>query len=429
MAETLVLAELTIDSQGVVSGVAVAGGALDGLGRKTETVAKQAAATAGPFDLLTKRMFNLKTAAVALIGSFSLAGVLLGLKSLVAEIIAGDAAFASFKKSAAGVTAEFGALARETFNVSGGLQGVTSWLDRVQASMRALRQAEEEHPAAASGVRQGIIGAVLFGIPGVGGLVHGLEQVGTALDQLTKRQQFQIKQEREAFDPKRVDEWEAAVKKALAALPGPEGLTSDMSQSAFRLIDGEFIQKAERLPDIFNEIVQPLEEAAVFTDQTTAGWEATEDAMARIEESDLPDVFFEVSESAQLAASAIVAIGQSITQHIVQGGLTFKAVFADMLMAMVPVLLGLAAIHLLEWDFTGAALAFAAAIAAAAAAKALGAGATRDYTGGAAGPAMAAAAPTTNLQVNFAGPTFGFNESTFARYITDLQRRGERGGG
>lgn len=404
-----VIADIDFGTSGTVS--------LGNLGQGLKGLESQTVRTANVF---TQRMFSMRMAATALIGSFSLAGVILGLKSFVIEIIKADAAFSAFSKSAEGLTFQFGALVRETFNVRGGLESLTGEMDRFTGLMRLASE------MGVTEAGQGIIGKILFGAPGVGPILTGLKAVKGVFDQMTEGLKQEVEAEREAFDPKRVDQWEAAVRKAIAELPGPEGLKFDMSHSAFRLIGGP--EKAERLPDVFNEILDPLREAAELTDQTTAGWEATEDAMARIEESNLPDIFHETSVQAQLAASAIVAIGESITQRIIQGGLTFKAVFADMLMAMVPVLLGLAAIHLLEWDFAGAAYAFAAAIAAAAAAKALGAGAQRSY-GGQAATAPSGGGTTTNLQVSFAGPTFGFNEGMFARYLMDLQRRGERGGG
>lgn len=422
MAETLVLAELSIDSSGVVSGVAVAGGSLDALGNKTRKVAKDATDASGHMDLLTKRMFNLRTAAVALVGSFSIAGVVFGIKALVGEIIAGDAAFGSFKKSAEGVTNEFGRLVRETFNVRGGLESVTGEMDRLTGLMRLASE------TGATNAAQGVLGKMLYGAPGVGPILTGLKAAKDLFDQMTEGLRREVEEERKAFDPKRVEDWEAAVKKALAALPGDEGSKPlGTIGPGFRLIEGQIIPKAERLPDILEPATQTFEDWGTLF----VGFENSfSDIGENIQEWDITGKTEEIkqmSEASQLAADAIVAIGQSITQHILQGGLTFKAVFADMLMAMVPVLLGLAAIHFLEYDFAGAAYAFAAAIAVAVAAKALGAGATKDYSGGNAGAAVAGSGSTTNLQVTFAGPTFGFNEAAFADYLANLRRRGDRG--
>lgn len=412
-----VIADIDFDQSGVVT-----------LGRVGQSMGGLESQTIRTANVFTARMFNMRAAAMALIGSFSVAGIILGLKSLITNIVQGDSAFKDFQLSAKGVADEFARLAREAFNVGGGLQGATTWMVRIEASLLAIRQMAESAPAQSAG-SQGVIAAVLFGIPGIGPLLQNLDQAGNAIDMLTKKQQAAILKGRENFDPKRVEDWEAAVKKALAALPGDEGSKPlGTIGPGFRLIEGQIIPKAERLPDILEPATETFEEWGTLF----VGFENSfNDVGENIREWDITGKTEEIkqmSEASQLAADAIVAIGQSITQHILQGGLTFKAVFADMLMAMVPVLLGLAAIHLLEYDFAGAAYAFGAAIAAAAAAKALGSGSQRQY-GSPAGATAPTAHSTTHLQVTFAGPTFGFNEHAFARYIMDLQRQGARGGG
>lgn len=457
MAETLVLAELSIDSKGVVSGVAVAGGALDGLGRKTEDAGKKVATSAGSFDLLTKRMFNLRTAAVALVGSFSLAGVLFGIRALVGEIIAGDVAFKEFQKSAKGVTAEFGALVRETFNVTGGLQSMTSWMDRIQASMLALRQAEEAHPAAMAAGRQGIIGAVFFGIPGAAGIISSLETIGSLWDKLTKKQQDAIKKSREGFrEAGDMSDWNPA--KIMAALTLQSNALSAPGKTVipgfrFDTFLGDYIQLAERLPDLFNDLLDPLHEAAELTADMASGWEVSADAAKKIEETDLKPLHADVEtleqlmlnltesmnpaiEGFQIMLAAVQEFASQIATAIVQDGVTLRSFAADMLMMVGQMLLAWGALAVITTYFTGypgfhvAAAAIAAGLGALVAARAIGGGhqgAGGQSSPGGGGPAGSSV--TYNYQFSFAGPPIGFNEASFARYIVDLQRRGERGGG
>lgn len=463
MAETLVLAELTVNAQGVVTGVSQATSAITGFDRKLTQTGQNAKSQDSSFDLLTKRMFNLRTAAVALVGSFSLAGVLFGIKNLVTEIVKGDSAFKDFEKSASGVLTQFSALARETLGVGNGLREAGHAMDVFSASMLAIRQTAEAHRGAIE-TGQGIIGDILFGVLGIGETVEGLKTILGLLDEATKKQQAQLRPsfrepgDESDWDPAKITAFLNAQSAALSSgsLPAPS------PGMAIRLIDGmqQYVQLAERLPDAFTaaeEAANPLRETFEDLGNLSAGiekgWEATEDAMARINETDLTkkmrddleslnDMFMRLSDTltvAQLKFELILAavnqFASQITTAITQGGITIRSFVADMLTMVGQMLLAWGALAVITTYFTGepgfhvAAAAIAAGVGALLAARAIGGGregpqAAQTGSGGTQG-----SGGSRQLVVNFGGPTFGFNEASFARYVSDLQRRGERTGG
>jgi len=154
---------------------------------------------------------------------------------------------------------------------------------------------------------------------------------------------------------------------------------------------------------------------------------------------------------AQFAAEAmtmgIEAMAAAMTEALVGGGKSFREAMADMMkslaqMAFVYALwnLALGIMASTPWGaaiglgppstyFKAAAAFGVVGVAAAGAARALGSGAAASSGSGggaATGQAIAAGGGNTYLNVTFAGPTFGFNEAAFARYVTDIQLRGER---
>jgi hypothetical protein len=97
--ETLVLAQLEIGTDGVVRGVATTGQAFDQLQRKTEDVGRAVARQARPLDVLTRQMFSLRSAAVALLGGFTLAGGIRSIAQFVGEAVRGTPEFKAWEAS------------------------------------------------------------------------------------------------------------------------------------------------------------------------------------------------------------------------------------------------------------------------------------------------------------------------------------------
>ena len=100
MAERLVLAELDVDSTQLKSNLIDARAAFDKTATTVDTFGKRARETADFSDVLTRRMFSLRSAAVALLGSFTLAGLIFQLGSLIKTLITGTEWFKSFSTAA-----------------------------------------------------------------------------------------------------------------------------------------------------------------------------------------------------------------------------------------------------------------------------------------------------------------------------------------
>jgi hypothetical protein len=87
MAEELVLANLVINANGMVTSLAEGDVALQRSGQNLQEFGKQADASATLGGKLEERFFSLRHAAAALLGGFTLAGVIAEMTSLTAEIV------------------------------------------------------------------------------------------------------------------------------------------------------------------------------------------------------------------------------------------------------------------------------------------------------------------------------------------------------
>lgn len=97
MAERVVVAEISIDETGAVRAIKNVQDSVGGTSRTFEGFDRQTLATSNAF---THRMFSMRSAAVAFLGGFTLAGVILGLKNLITEAVKSDVGFKSLAASA-----------------------------------------------------------------------------------------------------------------------------------------------------------------------------------------------------------------------------------------------------------------------------------------------------------------------------------------
>jgi hypothetical protein len=440
--EALVLANLSVDSSGVVTGVNTAQRSftsLEGGSSRTAQQVEREWGRAGPAFI--HHMFSMRAAAAAFLGTFTLAGLILELSSLAKELITDTEAWRSFSgavedsyRSIVKLESSIGQMARhlKTAELAAGLKAAIPSQEDIDKILKVIEVANAE--AAKIGRTGGAVPGAAFS----GQEILQQSLAARAIDEAT-RALFKLQEQsgltRSEFSRLFGVDLENAVIKATKLTEEFATGPIPATEAAFKAVTvstREWLETLEKFQPLLEAAVPPLNNIVQKVGEIASGWDVAADNFGKmkgqIKEKDTTDDVEKISEAARLASDAFLAFGQSITQHIIQGGLTFKAVFADMLMAMIPVLLGLAAIHLLEWNYAAAAYAFAAAIAVAVAAKALGAGAQKDYGGGMA-TAQPAGGGANFLNVTFAGPTFGFNEAMFARYVTDLQRRGERTGG
>src|SRR5258706_15749382 len=98
-AETLVLARLTIDSDGVVRGMASVGTAFDDGEQKIRRHAKN---IEGLSDKLAERFLSLRHIAAAMLGGFTVAEAVMGIGALTRQVIENTAAFKEAKEGVPG---------------------------------------------------------------------------------------------------------------------------------------------------------------------------------------------------------------------------------------------------------------------------------------------------------------------------------------
>jgi hypothetical protein len=99
MADTLVLAELTIDANGVITGMAATVDAFKKGERSLNNFGAESQKSAKHTELLTSRMFNLKNAVTAALGGFTIAGAILSLRNIATDALRASDNFAAMDQS------------------------------------------------------------------------------------------------------------------------------------------------------------------------------------------------------------------------------------------------------------------------------------------------------------------------------------------
>lgn len=169
MAEEVVLARLSIDSSGVVSGQRETGVALNAGGSQLETFSRRVNRSAGASDLFVKRLFNMRLAVAALLGGFTIAGIALQIANLTKELITGTEAWKVFSGA---MTDVFNALVKgetaaqrsrrhvsellKEFQITSPLLTAANRLDQVSAAMDKLARSS----ANAQDVMAGVMAAL-----------------------------------------------------------------------------------------------------------------------------------------------------------------------------------------------------------------------------------------------------------------------------
>jgi hypothetical protein len=174
MAEKIVLAELTIDSDGVVSGVATATGSFDQGGQAMESLGKKSETTGGLLSVFTNRVFDLKKGMLGLARVLGITGLLIGIavaiKRLTVEVISNTEWFKLLKEAVVDwwLALLKGESAVERLNrklLAAGAGGISSTIEK----LRELKKLQEEinrlqgATAQPAGFRAGLPGP--FGIP------------------------------------------------------------------------------------------------------------------------------------------------------------------------------------------------------------------------------------------------------------------------
>jgi hypothetical protein len=144
MADTLVLAELSIDSRGVISGMAAVDKSLDQGTRRLNTFGNEGEKTAKKTDLLGARLFNLKNAVSAALGGVTLAGGILAIKNLGEQALRAQENFAVFDKA-------LGRAQTSVFRLLGDLTGINKSLGDTAVILDAVARSVERLRGGAGG--------------------------------------------------------------------------------------------------------------------------------------------------------------------------------------------------------------------------------------------------------------------------------------
>lgn len=442
MAETLVLAELSIDSKGVVTGVAVAGGSLDALGKKTEEAGKKVATAASPLDLITKRMFNLRTAAVALVGSFSLAGVILQISNLVQQLITGTDWWKRFSESAT-----------DTFNAL--IKGETAF-DRTSRKIQELTKGSAAPPTL-SLVNQmrdvlkarEVAAEELFTLnqrgPGgfdtfaqwsarVNSMILDINHLDAALAEMAKKTGLPASNLNALLgvilkfpEPTQkaigqLEKWEAAV----ALVVQQSNALSSVSQQFLDIAAAE--NKALGVLEAWEAAVALV----IAQSEALSNPQPFDIHLKKIQEVTAAYEDFRVVASAAYeaigAAAAAGLLSAEAAARIQLGILAIEAILKG------KIELAEAVAAAARYDYGGAALHGIAAGLYFAAAAFYGKGAILGTAGAGGGgraaqASQAQAQPQITRNYNFYGPNFGFNEASAARYMDAIQDRNEKRGG
>ena len=177
MAETLVLAELTIDSRGVVTGVRESTNAIAGFDKKLTDLSGSTTRTSNVF---AARMLNMRSAAQAFLGAFTIAGAVFALKNFAEAAIRANADFGKFASSFSKFNADLLAVIGNLPGISHGLNDTAAGLERMDRVLVRMRASE----ATPGGQRAGVIMSTLFGSTPIGSLLNNLRLVGAAIDAL-----------------------------------------------------------------------------------------------------------------------------------------------------------------------------------------------------------------------------------------------------
>jgi hypothetical protein len=445
MAETVVLAELTIDASGAVSGVAAVDKAFVGLGRRTTEVSTTAKNAAGPLAALTSRMFNLRTAAVALLGTFTLGGLVLGLKNFIADIYRAAPGFKDFQTAVQGATSSLTSFIAQAIGASRTLDSLTTILNSVRTGVEAVKRI-------AGGETVGNLWRFMWGLTPIGKVERMLELTASVLNRAG------------VGGPGGPQTGGAPLGSAGVGAIGGLGFLDVPAAPGAKRRPGPYIAQAIRIPesldtlgplhDLLVDLFQPIEEVAL-------GFESINDEMAKMSVQNIPElsktvpefksVFDELAQSLRMTNLEFEALtlashemGSELASAIAGTGASFREAVVDILTslsrlaftyALMNVAFGImastgAGAALLAGTpstFFKAAAKFAAVgIAAGLAARAVSGqgeesgGALAGAVGGPSGGGR-----TINITVN-GSVIGGGNDAAIGRWLEDLLRRGER---
>lgn len=442
MAELLTLAELTIDSSGVVSGFAVVRHAVAQTEPPIIRFAENTKKTHGPVDALVGRMFNLKMAVTALLGGFTGAGLIFAMKDFAEKALMANASSGKLVASWERLSSDMAKMLGNLPGISTGLEGIATWLDRIDRVMVRMKDVSE-NPAVST---VGAINKFLFGLTGPGLTLRVIEQAGKLIDKVLPPA---AQAGKDYIDKDAIDTWEAALKaqdqsNAYYQTARPLSLGPN-----FRMMGGKAIgvSPAQRIDEMEaglgplgtwwsteipdDDALERWEKALELQDRHNEFWETLPDKIGPALEAvhALEDTY---SNLGNVAGAASEAIGAAAQAGVISQGAAAKAMIAFQAgMATIRGMFELAeaAASAAIFDYRGAVLHKIAAglffaTAAFHAAGAFGSGGSTGGVGTASGGGAPQEPSGRPREIVFVNNGFAFvNKDQLVRWVTEEQRR------
>lgn len=146
---------------------------------------------AGP--AFVHHMLSMRAAAGALLGGFSLAGIISEIGALGKSIVESAPHFKEMSEAATQMRTAFVGLG--TAVTGADLSSVVTWMDRVTAAMELMRETAQQHGAAGDEAR-GFMGRLLFGSLGADWIPESLDLVAKGIDKVAGAQEAALKKNR-----------------------------------------------------------------------------------------------------------------------------------------------------------------------------------------------------------------------------------------
>lgn len=393
MAERIKVAELYVGDDGIVRAVKSSETAIRGLEKQTK----------GTADVFTARMFNMRTAAQAFLGTFTLAGGILAFKSFVTSVFEAQENFKAFAASTEKTQKSMFRLVGDVLGLNKALADTSAILDAINAKSEASRGGQD----------WGVLGKILLGVTNPGRVLLALEgllhlgagaagpvvQGPPAPSGLLTEGPYNPTGEAaaKAFAAQKqaiLDSEVSLSEYNLAALEGGK-LNRDLYDSAITAASG------------FQTLDSAIEETNIDMDVLVepTRWQKFKTAFKDAINEIVPDLTL-VTAAVSSAQAAIDGMSNALIRGFEEGGLTFKKVIAGILEAVGQMLIYLGSAAVIKGIFTYNAAETAAGLAAigiGGAALALaskwGAGSESSALGGGFGasPALAGGGRTYNI--------------------------------
>lgn len=396
-------------------------------------------------------MFSMRAAATAFLGGFSLAGIISQIASLMKGIIEADPAFENLTKSAALLKGELLGIGESRGVVSAALQEITTWMDRVSASIETIKGLGLGLPDV-GGENIGLVGRLLFGT-GTAWVNVTLEQVGKLLDRL--QAMSSIRANRAVGGASLLEEWQKNLKEAdLESAMLEKGPNVGTLERGFGLtLQGQIVDLTDWSKAIrgagtdmrgfemtYDQLQTSLKEGlSGWNDKPIKEWSK---AAGEGFDTVVKKIQFSAGDT-QVAVEAMAnAMTASLSQWAQGGSFVIGKFFSQMLVGVGQSLLAYGALAIIKaWvedrpeGYAAGWGAIAAGVAALAAARLVGGGAQAGSTGSSRGAAGSGAGggqggggQTQTINVIFEGDNIG-TEDFYRRVVLGIQRAVRDGAG